>query len=545
MSRCITILFGILIFFYGNRVFAQSEAFEELKSLEIIDQIYENLDLHFVDEVQHGKLSKAAIDAMLKELDPYTVYYHEANIEDYKLMTTGQYGGIGALIGTLDGAVYITDPYEGKPAQKAGLRAGDKFIRIDKKSCLGKTTDEVSSALKGPKGTKVEVEVEREGKPLVFTLSREEIQLPDVPFSGMISKNIGYISLSSFTQTAGESVRKSLLDLKNQGMEKLILDLRGNGGGLLMEAVKIVGFFVPKGQSVVTTKSRNEKENMTYKSLENPIAPDMPLMVLIDENSASASEIVAGALQDLDRAVVLGTTSFGKGLVQRTFDLKYGSKIKLTISKYYTPSGRCVQRLEYYDKAEGMKPKEIADSLLQKFYTKNGRMVIDGRGIDPDVKVNDSVYSKYVQGLIAKNLIFFFVNQYVSKHEKIDDEKDFYIAQQDMDDFKRFIDAKNFVANTPDQKLLASLKSEISKAYTDKELEEELERIDLKLQRLHQQDFQNNYTAIKSLIEQEIIGRYYYQKGQTQRSFKTDKYLQEGIRILDDASSYKQILKIN
>jgi carboxyl-terminal processing protease len=541
----IYILLGILFVLIGNRLSAQTEAFEELKSLEIIDQIYENLDLHFVDEVQHGKLAKAAIDAMLKELDPYTVYYHEANIEDYKLMTTGQYGGIGALIGMMDGAVYITEPYEGKPAQKMGIRAGDKIISIDKKSSIGKSTDEVSGALRGPKGTKVEVEIAREGKPFVFTITREEIQLPDVPYAGMVSKNIGYLSLSSFTQTAAESVRKNLVELKNQGMEKLILDLRGNGGGLLMEAVKIVGFFVPKGQSVVTTKSRNEKENMTYKTLENPIVPDMPLVVLIDENSASASEIVAGSLQDLDRAVIVGSTSFGKGLVQRTFDLKYGSKIKLTISKYYTPSGRCVQRLEYYDKAEGMKPKEIPDSLLQKFYTKNGRPVIDGRGIEPDVVIKDSVYSKYVQGLKSKNLIFFYVNQFVNNHQKIENEIDYTHSEQGMNEFKAFVQAKNFVVNTPDQKLLASLKTELLASDNYQVVKEEMERLDQKVQELHQKDFEKNYADIKALLEQEIIGRYYFQKGQIIRSFKSDNNLKESIRVLEDKASYNNLLRLN
>lgn len=545
MSRYISIFLGVLLFFSIRGGYAQTEAFEELKSLEIIDQIYENLDLHFVDEVQHGKLSKAAIDAMLKELDPYTVYYHESNIEDYKLMTTGQYGGIGALIGKMDGSVYITEPYEGKPAQKAGLKAGDRIISIDKKSCSGKSSDEVSSALRGPKGTKVEVEIDRNGKSISFVISREEIQLPDVPYAGMVSKNIGYISLSSFTQTAAESVRKNLVDLKNQGMEKMILDLRGNGGGLLMEAVKIVGFFVPKGQTVVTTKSRNEKENMTYKTLENPIAQDLPLIVLIDENSASASEIVAGALQDLDRAVVIGATSFGKGLVQRTFDLKYGSKIKLTISKYYTPSGRCVQRLEYYDKAEGMKPKEIPDSLLQKFSTKNGRTVIDGRGIEPDIKIKDAVYTTYVQGLIAKNLIFYFVNQFVYKHEQIDNEKDFNLSDVDMKDFKAFILSKNFIANTPDQRLFTSLKTELSKSENYNQLKAEMELLEQKLQEIHNNDFDKNYNDIKELLEQEIIGRYYYEKGQITRSFRTDQNLQEGINVLNEISSYNKILKIN
>lgn len=365
---------------------AQTNSFETLKSLEIMDQIYEHLDLYFVDETKNGQLAKTGIDAMLKELDPYTVYYHESNIEDYRLMTTGQYGGIGALIRKMGDFSFIAEPYEGKPAQAAGLKAGDKIVSIDGKSMEKKTTEEVSDALKGPKGTTFDLVVERSGEGKKnFKITRDEIKLPDVPYFGMLQNKVGYVKLNSFTQTAAADVKSAIEKLQAQGMQELVLDLRGNGGGLLIEAVKIVNFFVAKNQVVVTTKGRVTEENRTYKTLEDPFAPNMPLVVLIDGGSASASEILAGSLQDLDRAVVIGETSFGKGLVQRTYDLKYGSKIKITIAKYYTPSGRCVQRLEYYDKENGQKPKEVADSLLKTFYTKNGRPVIDGRGIDPDI----------------------------------------------------------------------------------------------------------------------------------------------------------------
>ena len=361
LNQCL--FFISFLFCFGT--YGQSESFEELKSLELMDQIYEHLDMYFVDEVAHGKLSKTAIDAMLKELDPYTVYYHEANIEDYRLMTTGQYGGIGALIGTMDNDIYITDPYEGNPAQKAGLQAGDKILRIDKKSFSGKTVEEASNALKGPKGTQVSLEVERNGKAIVVDVMRDEIKIPDTPYAGMLSEKTGYVSLSSFTQTAGEEVKKNIQELQAKGMKNMILDLRGNGGGLLMEAVKIVGFFVPKGQVVVTTKGRSKQENMVYKTLEAPIAEKLPLVILIDEGSASASEIVAGALQDLDRAILVGEKSYGKGLVQVTKPLSMGNQIKVTIAKYYIPSGRCIQKLDYVHRdADGNILKNIKASNL-------------------------------------------------------------------------------------------------------------------------------------------------------------------------------------
>ncbi|MFM6934177.1 MAG: S41 family peptidase [Flavobacteriales bacterium] len=381
-NKFIAILWIIISSLQFQFSWSQSNGFETLKSLEIMDQIYEHLDLYFVDEPQNGKLSKTAIDAMLKQLDPYTVYYHESNIEDYRLLTTGQYGGIGALIRQMGDYTFIAEPYEDCPAAKSGIKAGDKIMSIDGKNMAKKSTDEVSDALKGPKGTSIVVEIERKGEGIKkITIARDEIKIPDVPYFGMLKGDVGYVKLNSFTQTASADVKNAIQKLQADGAKELVLDLRGNGGGLLIEAVKIVNFFVPKNQIVVTTKGRVKEENRVYTTLEEPFAPEMPLAVLVDGGSASASEILSGSLQDLDRAVIIGETSFGKGLVQRTYDLKYGSKIKITIAKYYTPSGRCVQRLEYYDKESSAKPKEIPDSLLKTFQTKNGRNVIDGRGI--------------------------------------------------------------------------------------------------------------------------------------------------------------------
>lgn len=537
-----SLLLAILFFFQTN--WAQSEAFEELKSLEILDQIYENLDLYFVDEIQHGKLSKIAIDAMLNELDPYTVYYHEANIEDYKLMTTGQYGGVGALIGTINGFAYITDPYEGNPAQKAGLKAGDKILTIDKRDMQGKSMEAVSDAMKGPKGTAVNIEIERQGTRLSFNVTRDEIKIPDVPYAGMLKDKIGYIALSSFTQTASEEIKKNLLELQGKGMEGLILDLRGNGGGLLIEAVKIVNFFVPKGQVVVSTKGRAKQENMVYTTLSDPLAEKLPLVVLVDEGSASASEIVAGSLQDLDRAVVIGATSYGKGLVQRTFDLKYGSKIKLTIAKYYTPSGRCVQRLEYYDNVKENHSKEIPDSLLQKFKTKNGREVIDGRGIEPDVKIEDSLFSDITRALLTQNKIFLYANDYAAKNETLSSPESYVFTEKDMKDFIGFLEKSNFLYESTSEKYLSKLKAELEQKNQFANVEPAFLELQKKL-KIPFQDFILAHTEeIGNLMENEIIGRYYYQKGKNIHAFRKDPVTKSAIDLLQNLEQYKKTLNI-
>ena len=537
-----SLLLAILFFFQTN--WAQSEAFEELKSLEILDQIYENLDLYFVDEIQHGKLSKIAIDAMLNELDPYTVYYHEANIEDYKLMTTGQYGGVGALIGTINGFAYITDPYEGNPAQKAGLKAGDKILTIDKRDMQGKSMEAVSDAMKGPKGTAVNIEIERQGTRLSFNVTRDEIKIPDVPYAGMLKDKIGYIALSSFTQTASEEIKKNLLELQGKGMEGLILDLRGNGGGLLIEAVKIVNFFVPKGQVVVSTKGRAKQENMVYTTLSDPLAENLPLVVLVDEGSASASEIVAGSLQDLDRAVVIGATSYGKGLVQRTFDLKYGSKIKLTIAKYYTPSGRCVQRLEYYDNVNENHSKEIPDSLLQKFKTKNGREVIDGRGIEPDVKIEDSLFSDITRALLTQNKIFLYANDYVAKNETLSSPESYVFTEKDMKDFLGFLEKSNFMYESTSEKYMSKLKAELEQKNQFAKVEPAFLELQKKL-KIPFQDFILAHTEeIGNLMENEIIGRYYYQKGKNIHAFRKDPVTKSAIDLLQNLEQYKKTLNI-
>jgi carboxyl-terminal processing protease len=540
-------LFFLFIFcfqFLTFGTFGQSNGFEVLKNLEIMDQVYEHLDLYFVDEPQNGKLSKTSIDAMLKELDPYTVYYHESNIEDYRLMTTGQYGGVGALIRRMGDDTYFAEPYEGNPAEKAGIKAGDKIISIDGKDMHKKNSDDVSSALKGPKGTTIKVEIERQGEgKKIIDITRDEIKIPDVPYSGMLENKTGYVKLNSFTQTAASDVKAAIEKMKGEGMENLILDLRGNGGGLLIEAVKIVNFFVPKNTVVVTTKGRVKEENRVYKTLEDPIAENMKLVVLIDDGSASASEIVAGSLQDLDRAVIVGQTSFGKGLVQRTYDLKYGSKVKITIAKYYTPSGRCVQRLEYYDKENGSKPKEVPDSLLKTFQTQNGRKVIDGRGIEPDVDIELQDLSRLSAMLLTGNHIFNFATDYALKHKTIAPAGEFKLTDAEYAEFKTYVLGREFKYNTASEEMLKKVKETAEKEGYFEDVKADYEVMLAKLTPSKDRDLDKFKEEVSEMLENEIVSRYYFQKGRTLDSFRYDKTLNKGKSILSNLSEYNTILK--
>ncbi len=533
---------ALLLISLGTK--AQSNGFEVIKSLELMDQIYENLELYFVDELQPGKLSKVAIDAMLKELDPYTVYYHESNIEDYRLMTTGQYGGIGALIKKVDDYTFISEPYEANPAQKSGLMAGDKILEIDGKTMFKKTTDQVSDALKGPKGTVVKVLIERlnEGKKTI-EITRDEIKIPDVPYYGIIKDKVGYISLNSFTQTAAEEVKKGIKEMQKNGMNQLILDLRGNGGGLLIEAVKIVNFFVPKDQVVVFTKGRVKEENYVYKTLDEPIALGLPLIILIDEGSASASEIVAGSLQDLDKAVIIGGQSYGKGLVQRTYDLKYGSKVKITIAKYYTPSGRCVQRLEYYDKETGAKPKDIPDSLLRKFKTKNGREVIDGRGIDPDIAIEKEELSRLSALLFTKNLLFNYATEYHAAKKEIVGVDEFRLTEEEYVTFKNYVLKEKLNYTSLAEEALKKMKEAAEKEGVFEEIKMEYEKTLEKVSPNQTLDLENKKKEILELLENEIVSRYYYQKGRTINSFQHDPVVIKAIETAINKVSYDAILK--
>lgn len=531
------------IFFHFSLNAQNENGFELIKNMEITDLINQHLEKYFVDEPQFGHLAKVGIDAMLKELDPYTVYYHEANMEDYRLMTTGQYGGIGAVIRQIDGYVHIAEPYEGSPALNAGLKAGDKILSIDDKDMYNLPTNEVSGSLKGPKGSSITIELDRPGEGIKkINVTRDEIQIPDVPYSGMLDKSIGYIKLNSFTQTASENVKKSFTALKSEGMKQLVLDLRGNGGGLLMEAVRIVNLFVPKGQIVVNTKGRVIAENRTYTTSEEPIDLNIPLVVLIDEGSASASEIVSGSLQDLDRAVIIGQTSFGKGLVQRTYDLKYGSKMKLTIAKYYTPSGRCVQRLEYYDHEEGEQPQEIADSLLKKFQTKNGRTVIDGRGIEPDIKINNKKYSRLTTMLYRGNLIFNYATEYYLKNKTADSPEDFKFTDKDFDEFKNYVLKEDFTYTTTSEEMLEKVKEVAEKEGYFEHSSEEYEALLAKLTPSIERDLEQFKNEIIPFLENEIISRYYFQKGRAVQSFKNDLELKEATRILSNSKEYNNIL---
>jgi len=522
---------------------AQSDGFEIIKNLELIELITRELDKYFVDKPIPGKLMKVAIDAMLMELDPYTVLINESNIEDYRLMSTGQYGGVGAGVRSVKDLVVFSDVFEDNPAQKAGIKAGDFILSIDGKSMQGKKSDEVSDFLRGPKGTKIKVEIERPfvGK-MSFDITRDEVNIPDVPHATMIKDGVGYIKLTSFSQKAFISVKTAYDDLVKQGMTSLIFDLRGNGGGVLTEAVKIVNMFVVKGTEIVRTKGRIEEENRVYLTENPPSDLNIPVAVLVDGMSASASEIVAGALQDLDRAVIIGSNTFGKGLVQRVMPLKYGSQLKLTIARYYTPSGRCVQRLDYSNRQDGESAQAIDEAQVTYFKTKNGRKVRDARGVDPDIEIEERSFSRLTITLLLENVIFDFATKFAHQNASIAAADKFKVTPEIYAEFIKFVESKKISYTTESEEILTKLleSGEKEQLFTQNspEYQQLLKIVKASLER----DLDKYRDEIVELLEDEIVSRYYFQKGRVINSFKNDKALVEAIAIVQNQNAYKKIL---
>jgi len=518
--------------------------FEISKNLDIFATLFKELNIYYVDETKPGELMKTGIDAMLKSLDPYTNFYPESDIEDYRFMTTGEYGGIGSMIRKKDSLIIVAEPYEGFPAQKAGLWAGDIIEKIDGKEITGYKTDEVSKLLKGAAKTNLMLSIYRpvQDKSFDVQLTREDVKIKDVPYYGMLENNTGYIKLTGFTQTASKELKDAYKDLKEQGMDKMILDLRGNGGGLLNEAVNIVNFFVDKGQNVVSTKGKVTQWDRVHKALNEPLDKEIPLTVLIDEMSASASEIVSGALQDLDRAVVIGRKSFGKGLVQQTRSLSYNSKLKVTVAKYYIPSGRCIQKLDYSNKDDRGKAGEIPDSLKSEFKTSNGRPVYDGGGIEPDVKVESENFANITYSLLGKQIIFDFATLYRSKKDSIKKPYEFVFTENDYAEFKEFIKTKDYDYTTKTEKLLKDLKEAASEEKVHTNLQDEFSSLESELMHNKADDVDKFKNEISRIIENEVISRYYYQSGRVESELKYDLDIAKALEVLKNKQMFDSIL---
>ncbi len=525
---------------------AESKEFDLLKHLEIFGSIYKELALNYVDEIQTGDLMQHAVEAMLSSLDPYTVYIPESNIEDYKIMTMGQYGGIGSLIHWRDGYVYIAEPYEGFPADRAGLKPGDKIVRLNGEDTKGRNVDEVSALLKGQAGTALDLVVEREGvrDPISVRLIRQEIKIDNVTYSGMLRDHTGYIRLDGFTQGAANEVKQALLQLKKEGAEQLILDLRYNGGGLLDEAVKIVNLFCDKGLPVVSTRGKQSDRNRTFYTTESPVDNDIPLAILTSRGTASASEIVSGALQDYDRAVIIGERTFGKGLVQNILPLPYNAQLKVTVSKYYIPSGRCVQAIDYSRKDEDGHAPKIPDSLRTAFETKGGRTVYDGDGIEPDIEMVYPTMGYALATLVTRYHIFDFANAYRRQHASIGPIDSFAVTDALYDEFLQFMRERDYTYQTGSEMLLEEMKDRLS---ADSCMDSEAVRtayaqLKQAVAATKEGDLRREKQAISETLLEEIVSRYYYQKGRAQAELRQDEWVETAIDLLLNRAEYQRIL---
>ena len=520
--------------------------FEIAKNVDIFISILRELNAKYADEISPGELTNTAIDAMLESLDPYTIYYTENEIEDVKMITSGQYGGIGALIQQYGkDKVAISEIYEDCPAQKSGVLAGDIITKVDGKSTAGKNSTDISSAMRGQPGTTVTLEVFRpsKNKTLNFSITREEITLPNIPYYGMLDNTVGYIKLDQFTDKAGKEVRDAFTDLKGQGMTALILDLRNNGGGLLQEAVKIMNIFVEQGNVIVYTKGKIEDQNHIFRTPAHALDKDIPVVVLVNEHSASASEIVAGAFQDLDRGVIVGKKSYGKGLVQNIVPLSFNSSMKLTVSKYYIPSGRCVQKIEYFSK-DSTKSHVIPDSLAVAFKTQNGRTVYDKGGIEPDVPTPADYISSVLTALIFNNHIFDFANQYHADHTAIAPADQFVVDEETFNEFLNFVGNKDYAYTTETEEVMKDLKEAAEYDNYFEKIEPLYRQLEEQLEREKRADLQTHKKEICEYLASEIAVRYYYQKGRIINQLSIDPDINTAKEILHDRNRYNSILNI-
>jgi carboxyl-terminal processing protease len=525
--------------------YTNSNYFEMAKNIEIYANVYKELNTHYVDDIDPAKLMRIGIDAMTNSLDPFTNYISEADIEGYRIQSTGKYGGVGFRTDVHEGGqIVIVETYTGSPAEKVGLKPGDVIVKVDGKAVKGKNDEELNDILKGSPGTKVSLTLHRAGdstKTETIEVTREEIKIPSVPYSGMLNDNIGYITLTTFTEDASENVIKALRELKTKNQLKgLVFDLRDNGGGLLTEAVNVVNAFEPKDVSVVDMRSKVKEWDKNFKTLNAAVDADIPLTILVNSHSASASEIVSGALQDLDRGVVIGQKSYGKGLVQNTKEVGYGSRIKLTTAKYYIPSGRCIQSVVY----KNGEPVEIADSLKNAFKTKNGRTVYDGGGIIPDVKVKSADNSAVVKALQSKHKFFDFATQYCLKNEKPSaaTAKEFRIKDADFEAFLQFLQKQNFQYETETEVLLKKIDEKAKAENMLTALQGDFTALRAKIATEKKNDLMKNKAAIMGLLEKEIVGRYFGQKGKIEHGLAIDEEVKQAISLLQDAPKMKQIL---
>jgi len=544
-KKAVIVVVGILAFAISFYSFKQDDKnFQIAKNLDIYYTLFRELNLFYVDDIDPTKLVKTSVDKMLESLDPYTNFIPEDDMEDFRFMTTGDYAGIGALISKQKGKILIAEPYEGFPAQKSGLKAGDVLLEVAGKSTEKLSTEDVSALLKGPANKPVVVKIQRYGqkKTMDIEIMREKIQIDPVPYYGMLDKETGYIRLSNFYENCTERVKMALIELKEKnGAKTLVLDLRGNPGGLLIEAVRIANLFIPKGQEIVSTRGKVKQWDKVYTATENPIDTIMPIAVLVNRGSASASEIVAGAIQDLDRGMIIGTRTFGKGLVQTTRDLSYNSKLKITTAKYYIPSGRCIQALDYSHRNEDGSVGIVPDSLISKFKTKKGRIVFDGGGVAPDLTVEDETLSNLSANLVTGSIIFDFATYYNSKTEKISTPEEFRITPEIYSDFIQFVKGQDFKYESKTETELDNL-LEVAKREKYYDIsKDEFDKLKLKLGHNLDLDMEHFKKEISELLTDEIVSRYYYQKGAIKAALRDDLDVEKALEVLHKPDGYAAI----